>query len=331
MYKFDEKKFSDNLNGALKLRGQINEIVDKICDEGYKDICWLGIGGTWASALQVEVHMKEKSKIDFFVENAAEYIVTGNKKICEGTIIVISSVSGTTSEMIEALKIAKKHGARVLGFIDKKESPLSEMVDWSISYPLNEQLKFFMVADRFMFNKGEFDQYEDVYDNFDKNLSDALIEATFEADEFGKEFAQKHHDDYLHYFVGAGNQYGATYSYAMCYWEEQHWIRTKSIRSEEFFHGMFEIVDRDTNITVFVGEDSQRPLSERVAKFIPKVCANYTIIDTKDYKLTGIKKEYRQYISHLVMRQICSRIDVYIEKLNCHPMDIRRYYRALDY
>lgn len=104
----------------MKLRGQINEIVDKICDEGYKDICWLGIGGTWASALQVEVHMKEKSKIDFFVENAAEYIVTGNKKICEGTIIVISSVSGTTSEMIEALKIAKKHGARVLGFIDKK-------------------------------------------------------------------------------------------------------------------------------------------------------------------------------------------------------------------
>ena len=179
--------------------------------------------------------------------------------------------------------------------------------------------------------ENEFDQYEDIYDNFDKNLSKALIEATFEADEFGKEFAQKHHDDYLHYFVGAGNQYGATYSYAMCYWEEQHWIRTKSIRSEEFFHGMFEIVDRDTNITVFVGEDSQRPLSERVAKFIPKVCANYTIIDTKDYKLTGIKEEYRQYISHLVMRQICSRIDVYIEKLNCHPMDIRRYYRALDY
>ncbi|MDU2374924.1 hypothetical protein [Anaerococcus vaginalis] len=104
MYKFDEKNFSDNLNGALKLRGQINEIIDKICDEGYKDICWLGIGGTWASALQVEVHMKEKSEIDFFVENAAEYIVTGNKKICEGTIIIISSVSGTTSEMIEALK-----------------------------------------------------------------------------------------------------------------------------------------------------------------------------------------------------------------------------------
>ena len=32
----------------------------------------------------------------------------------------------------------------------------------------------------------------------------------------------------------------------MCYWEEQHWIRTKSIHSAEFFHGTLEIIDRDT-------------------------------------------------------------------------------------
>ena len=27
----------------------------------------------------------------------------------------------------------------------------------------------------------------------------------------------------------------------MCYWEEQHWIRTKSIHSAEFFHGMLAL------------------------------------------------------------------------------------------
>ena len=68
----------------------------------------------------------------------------------------------------------------------------------------------------------------------------ALVEVEKEADAFGEEFANRHKDDKIHYFVGAGNQYGATYSYAMCYWEEQHWIRTKSIHSAEFFHGMLE-------------------------------------------------------------------------------------------
>ena len=77
----------------------------------------------------------------------------------------------------------------------------------------------------------------------------------------------------------------------MCYWEEQHWIRTKSIHSAEFFHGMLEIVDKNTPVTVFMGEDSQRRLSERVAAFLPKVCSNYEIIDTKDYPMEGISEK----------------------------------------
>ena len=91
-----------------------------------------------------------------------------------------------------------------------------------------------------------------------------------------------------HYFVGSGNQWGATYSYAMCYWEEQLWIRTKSITCAEFFHGMLEVVEAETPVTLFMGEDSQRPLAERVAGFLPKVCKNYVVIDSKDYELEGI-------------------------------------------
>ena len=94
---------------------------------------------------------------------------------------------------------------------------------------------------------------------------------------------------------------------------------------------MFEVIDRDTPVTVFVGEDSQRALSERVANFIPKICSNYNIIDTKDYELKGISEEFRGHLSHLLMRAITKRIDVHIERLNCHPMEIRRYYRQLEY
>lgn len=331
MLKFDEKKFIDNLNGALALRGKINDLVDKFQEEAFKNICWLGIGGTWASAMQAYVHMKEKSSIEVFVENAAEYLVTGNKRLGEKTLVIISSVTGSTEEMVRAVEKVKEAGAKVLGFIDKESASLASQVDWCISYPMNEQLKFFMVADRLMYNRGEFPEYEDLYNNLEEYLPQALVEVSRKAESFGMDFAIRHHADDMHYFIGAGNQYGATYSYAMCYWEEQHWIRTKSISSGEFFHGMLEVIDKNSNVTVFIGEDSQRPLSERVAKFLPRICSRYNIIDTRDYELRGIKEEYRGYISHLVMRQICDRIDRYIEKINCHPMEIRRYYRVLDY
>ena len=93
MLKFDEQKQLDSVNGALALRKDIEDIVDTICGKGYKNICWMGIGGTYASCLQAEVHMKEKSAIDFFVENAAEYLTTGNRKIGKGTIVIVSSVT----------------------------------------------------------------------------------------------------------------------------------------------------------------------------------------------------------------------------------------------
>ena len=331
MLKFNEQAQIDSVNGALALRGKINEIVDGICKEGYTNICWLGIGGTWASSMQATVHMKEMSAIETWAENAAEYLTTGNKRIGKGTIVITSSVTGSTIEVVQAVKKAQDAGAKVLGFIDIDTTELAKMVDYEIAYSANEQLKFFMVADRFMFNNGEFADYERMYEEFEKYLAVALVEVEKKADDFGKEFAKKHWNDELHYFVGAGNQWGATYSYAMCYWEEQLWIKTKSITAPEFFHGMFEIVTRDTPVTICVGEDAQRSLSERVVNFIPRICKNYTVIDTKDYELKGISPKFRSHISHLVMHAVNNRIDAHMEEETCHPMEIRRYYRKLNY
>ena len=78
-----------------------------------------------------------------------------------------------------------------------------------------------------------------------------------------------------------------------------------------------------------MGEDEQRPLAERVARFLPKVCGNYTIIDTKEFALKGISPEFRGTISHLVMHGVNNRVDSYMELFLRHPLSIRRYYRHL--
>lgn len=331
MIKFDENHQIESVQGALALRPQVEKIVDEICETGYDLICYLGIGGTWASAMQAESHIKELSDLPVVVENAAQYNVLGNKRITSKSVIVISSVTGSTAEMVTAVASLKELGATIVGFIDKADAPLAADCTYCISYPENEQLKFFMVADRFMQNAGQFAQYDEYYAQLDANLAHDLVEVSKAAEPFAVAYAERHHDDPIHYFVGAGSQYGSTYSYAMCYWEEQHWIRTKSIHAAEFFHGMFEVVDRDTNVTVFLGEDAERPLSERVANFLPKICARYELIDSKDYELPGISEQYRGYLSHIVTHMVTERIDAHIERINCHPVDIRRYYRQLDY
>ncbi|MBR3151797.1 MAG: SIS domain-containing protein [Erysipelotrichaceae bacterium] len=339
MRNFDEDATRSSINGALALRNEIETIVDDIWARGFDAIYFMGIGGTWASAMQVEVYMRGHSALPVYVENAAEFLTTGDKKFTKNSVLIYSSVSGTTKEMVELVKKAKNIGARVFAFVDTPGSTLTESdkQDYLVVYPVNEQLKFYMVANYLMYKNGEFPEYERYNSEMESSLAEALIAVEKEADAWAYDYARKkveflkQHPDLPHYFVGAGNQSAAAYSYAMCYWEEMMWIRTRYVSAPEFFHGIQEIILADTPVTLFIGEDEQRPLAERVARFLPKVCANYTIIDTKEFELKGISPEFRGSVSHHVMRAVNARVDAYMELFLRHPLSVRRYYRQFDY
>ncbi len=336
---FDEQGDLDSINGALALRPEIEKIVDQIWEEGFDRIFFMGIGGTYASAMQAEVYMRGRSALDVCAENAAEYLTTGNKRLTSRSVVVYSSVSGNTLEMVGMVEKVKALGARVLAFIDTPGSVLTQegRRDYLVVYPKNEQLKFYMLANYLMYKNGEFAEYDRYNREMEASLARGLVEIEKDADRWAWEFAKskalflQEHPDVPHYFIGAGSQWGAAYSYAMCYWEEQMWIRTKSITCAEFFHGTMEIITADTPVTLFMGEDEQRPLAERVARFLPKVCGNYTVIDTKELPTPGISPEFRGSVSHLMMHAVNNRVDAYLELFLRHPLSIRRYYRQFEY
>ncbi len=336
---FNEKEVREGIKTGLSLRNQIESIIDRIWEEGFDGIWFIGIGGTYASCMQAEVYMRGRSSLSVFADNAAEFLTTGNKRFSSGSVVILSSVSGTTDEMVRLVRCVKEKGARVFSFIDMPGSLMTQenMYDFLVVSPKNEQLKFYEACNYLMYKNGEFPDYAHYCAMMEEHLADALVTVEKEADAWGKETARslsefiQTHPDYPHYFIGSGNLYGAAYSHAMCYWEEQLWIRTKSISCQEFFHGCLEIVVKDTPVTLLVGEDEQRPLALRVAAFLPKVCENYRIIDTKEYALEGIDPEYRGTISHLVVRAVLNRLDAYMEYYLQHPMTIRRYYRQMEY
>ncbi|MGP5431941.1 SIS domain-containing protein [Enterococcus malodoratus] len=334
MLKFDEQQQIEDIQGALELRPQVEKIIDEVWEKGYDNIFYLGIGGTYASAMQAVTYVNGRSDLPVYVQHAAEYYTTGNRRLTKDSLVILSSVTGTTEEVVKAVNEIKKVGATLLGFVDTAGTSLAESCDHVITYPApgTEQIKFFMAADRLLKNNGDFPDYAEYYGELEQSLAKRLVEAEKQADDFGREFAEKHRHDPMHYFIGAGNQWGAVYSYAMCYWEEQSWLRSKSIHAAEFLHGTLEIVDETTAVTLFLGEDEQRPLAERVKNLLPRICGNYTLIDSKDYPIEGISEKNRgRVLPHLLMHCVTQRIDAHVEKLNCHPLDIRRYYRQFDY
>ncbi len=93
--------------------------------------------------MQAVTYINEKSSLPVFVQHAAEYYTTGNKRLTEKSIVILSSVTGSTQEVVKAIKMIKELGSTIIAFVDEPNTPLAEMGDYVISYPGNEQLKFF--------------------------------------------------------------------------------------------------------------------------------------------------------------------------------------------
>ncbi|QOV18815.1 SIS domain-containing protein [Blautia liquoris] len=330
MLKFNEDEIKKEVKEVLDLREAIEKCVTKICNDGYENIFIMGIGGTYAVAEEIMAYMKGHTKINLYIENAADLIAEGNTKLGKKSIVIISSDTGRTQEMIDAVKLCKNQASTIIGFVQDKKSPLADLCDSLFAGPGSAYLKILLIMLDFMKENNEFELYDSFYNQMEY-LPKGLADVQKSVDSKAEDFAKKHGNDQMHYIIGGGSLKGAAYSYAMCYMEEMLWMRTKSVSAADFFHGTLEIIDRDSNVTLFKGEDGAREQEERVEKFLPRICENITVFDTKEYQMKGIDQKFRDLLTPLIMSAIYARINVHLEKVRRHPMEIRRYYHRLDY
>ena len=144
-------------------------------------------------------------------------------------------------------------------------------------------------------------------------------------------FAQKLAASDYHIITGAGNVWPQAWYYGMCILEEMQWIRTRPVHASDFFHGTLELVDKDVSVVLFKGEDSARPLAERVEKFAPTYTDKLTVLDTADFELPGISPDVRALISPIVLATALERVSAHLEVIRNHPLTTRRYYKRVAY
>ena len=53
--------------------------------------------------------------------------------------------------------------------------------------------------------------------------------------------------------------------------------------------------------------------------------------DTRDFKLEGVEESVRPLVSPLVMSAMLERVSTHLSILRDHDLDIRRYYRVVEY
>ncbi|GAA4658650.1 SIS domain-containing protein [Arthrobacter cryoconiti] len=333
MLSFDETAFLQKSRSTVALRPQIEALVDRLTTKGIRNVLLVGAGGTFAAVWPYEHLAHRFSTLPVRSAIAAELITSGDASLGEGTVAVFTSVSGTTDDALRAVEYCKAHGALTIGFTGYAESPLASMVDEALisepeAWPFDVQLLLFTT--RLLSNRGEFSGYEKFADEL-AAIPEIMVQVARQADAPASDFALKHKDTNYHFLSGTGNLWGFTYLYSMCILEEMQWLHTTRVHGAEFFHGSLELIQEDTSLLLFRGEDETRPLMDRVVDFANKYSHNVTVVDTADYPLEGISPEFRGLLSPLVADTAASRISKHLEKQRDHSLDLRRYYRVVEY
>lgn len=334
MIDFNEKEIMEKAERFYSLRAELEAVADKVCEKEFDNILFTSAGGSLAALEPFCYMMKSMSKIPVLTEIPAEMMTTGNALITDKTVAVLSSKSGDTKETVAAARWLKERNVTTISLCGEANSPLAEVSTYSVNYgeAHPHDLVPIFVLGKIMYNKGEFPDYTQFADEL-RNVGNVMVSVAKAADEPGKQYAsvfEKEDKDYQ-IWIGSGMTWGDVYSMAMCVLQECQWLRTTSVNSAEFFHGTIELVEKNVLVAIGMGEGPTRPLDERVVNFVEKHTNQMFVFDTKDYELPGISDKFRYILSPVVLWAIFERAYKNLADVRKHTMDIRRYYRRLEY
>ena len=335
---YNREKYLKDFATIMELRDQVEGYMDEIFANGVEKLVLAGVGGTISLMMPLECFVKKYSTYPVCVENSAELVLGTNRAVDSKALVVLYSDSGTTKETVAAAEYCNEKGIPTIGVSCTEGKALQEVLKYPIVSTASDHyssdgdyMRLFLIVSAFLHKAGQFPQYEEFLENLAK-LPIAMADTKEEVDEDARAYTIQIKDEPYHMLVGAGNLWGPTYCYAMCVLEEMQWIHTKSIHSAEFFHGTLELLEEDTSVMIFKGEDETRCLTERVEAFVPRVSKKMKVFDTKEFgQKAGINEKYRGDFSPAIIEAVMGRLSAHIEDATGHSIDIRRYYRVMEY
>ncbi|AZO12008.1 MULTISPECIES: SIS domain-containing protein [unclassified Mesorhizobium] len=275
--------------------------------------------------------------------NAEEFIGRDPRRLGPAAVVILCSQTGTTKETVRAARHASARGAVTIGMTLDPKSPLAEAVDHVVGYqasyttgaPIDSACSNYGVL--YMLLAGLLDQTDGsallppLLDSL-AQLQPAIERAHRRYAGLFEDFAPRFADQQAIYTVASGAAYGAAYSFSICVLMEMQWYDSQAIHANEFFHGPFEVVDRDANFVVMLGLDETRPLAERARDFLLKYGNpdRILLMDAAELDLSGMDARFKPYLVPLVLFDALWRFAYRLADLRRHPMlEGRRYMKKL--
>jgi fructoselysine-6-P-deglycase FrlB-like protein len=319
--------FVEKLQETVDQRADIARVVQGLADKGLKNVYFVGAGGSLICSYPAHYILQARSAVPAFQLQSDELNCQTPRLMGEGSLVVLASYTGTTKETVAAAKTAKATGATVIA-VAKEGSPLAEAVD--VAFRGKSDLFELLVAYAVLQAAGELPESADV-DAAVQALPKALLSAVEQSEERLAAVAAAYKDAPFTYVLASGPSYNWAYGFAMCFLQEMQWKQAAGYNSGEFFQGAFEMVQEDTAVILWLGEDASRPMGERARRFLETYAPAHQVIDVKELELPGVPEAVRGDLSPLVIGALADRLAQHYESQRGHDLETRRYMFKVDY
>lgn len=310
-----------------------------------KHVFFIACGGSLSIMYPAKFLLDQHSPLPSDVYNAAEFVARAPRSLDRNSLVILCSMTGTTKETTAAAEFARAKGAATIGLTVEHASPLAHAVDHVVGFeapyttgvPIDAKnsnySRIYQIVMGFVALTGGEDLTKTLIESL-LALQPAIDRAQAAFAPMFEDYAPRFAREDVIYTVASGASYGAAYSFAICVLMEMQWINSQAIHANEFFHGPFEVLDKDRAFILMKGLDSTRPIEERADEFLHRFGSpeNILVLDAKKLDLSGIDPQFRGNLVPLIFFDTLWRFAYKIADLRKHEMlEARRYMKKITY
>ena len=320
-----------------KVKSIVTEIVIK---RRIENVAYVGCGASKSDLYPAKYFLANAAKrLRAAHYTANEFNTDTTDWLGESTVVISASLGGTTPETVKANQVAKAAGAVVVSLTRSQGSPLDESADYTILHGFSEnyackqhKMGYAMaLALEFLQQTEGYDKYDKMIEGFSR-VFEASEKAAASCRGQAKAFAEKYKDAPVVYVMSSGASTQVAYSTSICLMMEMQWMNSGSFHTGEFFHGPFEIVDKDVPFILLMNDGKTRPVDTRALAFLHRFHALTTIVDTKDYGLgSAVPAEVITYFNPIFHSAVFRVFAEELADIRQHPLSLRRYMWKLEY
>ncbi len=318
------------------------QIIEAIKKEvpAVKSVYFVGCGASKAELYPGKYFLEANARnIRVGHYTANEFLHATPVAVDETAIVVTCSLGGTTPETVAASKKAMELGAKVIAVTHVDGSPLAKNAHYVILHgfeknyaaKLEKMTNVLSLAVEILNQYEGYDRYDDMQTAFGK-IYDLIEKAVSFVVPAAKNFAEDYKDAPVVYVMSSGATQEVAYAFSICLLMEMQWVNSGSFHDGEFFHGPFEIVEKDVPFILLMNEGRTRALDSRALDFLNRFQAKTTVLDGKDFGLASeVPASVAEYFNPMVLSAV---LRVYAEQLAIVrnlPLTQRRYMWKLEY